>query len=288
MMRELYLAGFYLWLGFTVGYFFRKWMETGFLSRLAAERRDAGQPAGGTGSGGGEPGDPAWRPSPALADLLAAADRVGVTRAVAGTPAAPAAAAPEEQVDEIDEQGATLRTVSRREMRRSNLLHRVTATFVLRPDGRLFMQQRTWSKDAYPGLFDVVVGGTVTSGEGYAENACRELAEELAVRGAPVHLLFQHRYQDATTNSIIQVFACEHAGPVALQPEEVADGCWVTPELVERVIAEGRLCPDSSQGWRQYRERFPGARTLADLGRLAEARGAPLAPISCAEWVGAG
>jgi len=33
MTQLLYIAAFYLWLGFTVGYFFRKWLETSFLPR---------------------------------------------------------------------------------------------------------------------------------------------------------------------------------------------------------------------------------------------------------------
>ena len=32
------LIVFYLWLGFTVGYFFRKWLERSYLPRYEAER----------------------------------------------------------------------------------------------------------------------------------------------------------------------------------------------------------------------------------------------------------
>lgn len=161
---------------------------------------------------------------------------------------------PDERVDWIDEQGRTLETLTRAEVRRRNLLHRVTATFVFHPDGRVFVQRRTETKDVYPGLYDMAVGGTVVSGEGFAENARREIAEELGVRGVPLYRLFSHRFRDAHTHSLIEVFACEYDGPVTLQPEEVADGFWADAAAVEALIAEGRMCPDSVQAWRLYGE----------------------------------
>jgi len=184
----------------------------------------------------------------------------------------------QERVDWVDEDGRPIATVTRAEMRRRNLLHRVTATFVFHPDGRLFVQQRTATKDAYPGLFDMVVGGTVVSGETYEENACREIAEELGVRGVPVYHLFAHRFRDATTNSLIRVYACEYDGPVVFQPEEVADGFWAGLERVEALLDAGRMCPDSAAGWALFRRHFPTARTLADLTPGRE-------PIDCTCWV---
>lgn len=170
----------------------------------------------------------------------------------------------EERVDWIDEQGRLLGVVGRAEMRRRNLLHPVTATFVFRPDGRLFVQQRAADKDVYPGLLDLSVGGTVTHGEGYLENAQREVAEELGVTGAPLYRLFRHRFRDGTTHSLIEVFACIHDGPIRLQPEEVAGGEWMSLAEVRELVATPRVCPDSRQGWRLFE------RQCADEGDLHE------------------
>ncbi len=189
--------------------------------------------------------------------------------------------APEEQIDWIDEQGDVIETVPRSAMRRRNLLHRTTATLVFHPDGRLFVHQRTPSKDAYPGLFDMVVGGTVVSGETCAENACRELSEELGVRGVPVYELFEHRFRDEVVNNLIRVYACVYDGPITLQPQEVAAGCWSAAARVEELIAAGRMCPDSTAGWALFRLRYPQEQWPPDLAGLG------LAAIDCARWVGA-
>jgi len=167
-----------------------------------------------------------------------------------------------EMVDWIDEHGRVLESLPRAEMRRRNLLHRSTATLVFHPDGRLFVQQRTLTKDVYPGLFDVCVGGTVVSGESFELNACREIGEELGIHGVPVYALFDHRFADAQTNNAIRVFGCVYDGSVTFQPEEVADGFWADRAKVEELLATGKVCPDSIQGWRLYLERF-GDRNFA-------------------------
>jgi isopentenyldiphosphate isomerase len=234
MTPLLFTAAVYGWIGFTVGYFFRKWLEGSLLPRFHAQAGSSAEPQG--------------RLRPVL----------------------PAT----EMVDWIDEAGRVLQSLPRAEIRGRNLLHRVTATFVFHPDGRLFVQQRTLTKDVYPGLFDVCVGGTVVSGETCEQNACREVAEELGIRGAPVYALFGHRFADAATNSAIRVFACVYAGPMVFQPEEVADGFWAERSAVAALLSGGRVCPDSAQGWRLYLERHGAANFAREI--------APgLSPIGC-------
>ncbi len=187
---------------------------------------------------------------------------------------------PEERVDWIDESGSTVRVLPRSEIRRRNLLHRVTATFVIRPDGQLFVQLRSSSKDVYPGLHDVCVGGTVVSGESAAANACREIAEEIGVRGVPIFRLFQHRFRDEHSHSLTEVFACTYEGEVTLQPEEVAGGFWAEPNQVRSLIAEGSVCPDAMQTWRLYEAQ---CRAEGDFHRrVAEGR---LEPVNCTEFL---
>ncbi|MDH4120264.1 MAG: NUDIX domain-containing protein [Deltaproteobacteria bacterium] len=155
----------------------------------------------------------------------------------------------QEQVDWIDDQGQVLGVVTRARMRAENLLHRVSSTLVTRADGRVFVQKRTLTKDVFPGLWDVFVGGTVASGETFEQNARRELGEELGIFGVPVLHLLDHTYRGPQTQAHIRVFTCRWEGPVTLQPEEVAAGHWAEPQEVDQLIAQGELCPDSAQGW---------------------------------------
>jgi isopentenyldiphosphate isomerase len=225
MTHAFLLFGVYAWLGFTAGYYFRKWLDTSLVPRFAAERIGPAAPPTHTAHPVPDPGD--------------------------------------ESVDWVDEEDRVLGVVPRREMRRRNLLHRVTATFVFRADGRLFVQQRAATKDVYPSLFDPCVGGTVASGEGYLDNATREVAEELGLAGMRPVSLFEHRYQDAYTNSRIRVFACVGEGPVRLQESEVAGGSWEDEAEIQRLASAGRLCPDSAVTWKLYLDRFGSGHNFA-------------------------
>jgi isopentenyldiphosphate isomerase len=163
----------------------------------------------------------------------------------------------EERVDVIDEEDRVVAVVTRSEMRRGNLLHRATGCFVLRPDARLFVQERTLTKDLYPGYADVCVGGTVVHGEAYDENVVRELEEEMGIAGAPVYPLFTHRF-DGGTRVRTAVYACVWDGPVVLQPEEVAGGDWRDEAEVLALIDAGRVCPDTARAFALFRERWGG------------------------------
>jgi 8-oxo-dGTP pyrophosphatase MutT (NUDIX family) len=52
----------------------------------------------------------------------------------------------------------------------------------LRSDGRLWVQQRSWHKPNDPGLWDTLVGGTVSAGETLAQTLERETWEEAGLR----------------------------------------------------------------------------------------------------------
>jgi len=64
MLYWIVLTVFYLWLGFTVGYFFRKWLETSYFPIVEAQQRrrergraarvETSRDAGGTDDSGAE------------------------------------------------------------------------------------------------------------------------------------------------------------------------------------------------------------------------------------------
>ena len=91
-----------------------------------------------------------------------------------------------ESVVVVDDHNSVLGAVPRWEMRTQALCHRATYIFVFNGFGQLYVQQRTLSKDIYPGYFDPATGGVVTEGESYDQAARRELAEELGIVDAVI------------------------------------------------------------------------------------------------------
>jgi isopentenyldiphosphate isomerase len=162
-----------------------------------------------------------------------------------------------ELVDVIDDEGRTIGTVSRREMRGRRLPHRCTYILVFNDRGELFVHLRTATKDVYPGYWDVTVGGVVGAGETFGAGACRELTEELGITTEP-EALFPFRYGDGATMVHAMVYRVVHGGPFNLQPEEIIRGEFLPmPELEARIQRE-LYCPDGLAALAEYRKRFGG------------------------------
>jgi 8-oxo-dGTP pyrophosphatase MutT (NUDIX family) len=160
-----------------------------------------------------------------------------------------------ELVDVIDEQGRTIATVSRREMRARRLPHRCVYVLVFNGRGELFIHLRTPTKDVYPGHWDVAVGGVLGAGEAFDDAARRETAEEVGIDVQP-RALFPFRYEDAAIVAQSIVYRVVHDGPFRLQPEEVVRGEFVALAQLEARIARDRFCPDGLAVLAAYQKRI--------------------------------
>ena len=165
----------------------------------------------------------------------------------------------DELVDVIDEQGRTVGTVTRRQMRGRRLPHRCTYVLVFNRRGELFIHLRTATKDVYPSHWDVAVGGVLAAGETFDRGAERELREELGAQAA-LEALFPFRYADERTVAQAMAYRAVHDGPFRLQPEEIVRGEFVAPEEVPARAARARFCPD-------------GLAVLAEYLRVAKGTG---------------
>ena len=153
----------------------------------------------------------------------------------------------QEQVIITDAANRVVGAAPRWRMRRENLIHRATYILVFNADGEIFVHQRTFTKDVYPGFYDVAAGGVVQAGESYDDSARRELAEELGIVDRPLEPLFDTYWEDDRCRAWGRVYRCVHDGPVVLQPEEIIDGRFMQPEAVLNDLPADRLTPDGRQ-----------------------------------------
>ncbi|NRN16379.1 MULTISPECIES: NUDIX hydrolase YfcD [Serratia] len=152
-------------------------------------------------------------------------------------------AADTEWVDIVDEQNEVIAQSSRQQMRAERLRHRATYIVVHDGMGKILVQRRTEIKDFYPGWLDATAGGVVQSGENVLDSARREAEEELGIAGVPFaeHGLFYFEEEQCRVWGAL--FSCVSHGPFALQEEEVAEVCWLTPE--EITVRCDEFTPDS-------------------------------------------
>ena len=151
-----------------------------------------------------------------------------------------------ELVQIVDEQNHESDTAPRKVMRTQRLLHRCTYIFVFNSQREIFVQQRTMSKDIYPGFLDLAAGGVIVAGESYDVGAQRELAEELGISGVPLSHHGVIYFEDKLSRVFGAIYSCIWDGPMAFQVEEVAGGKFRSVDEVLRMAAEGaQITPDS-------------------------------------------
>jgi isopentenyldiphosphate isomerase len=166
----------------------------------------------------------------------------------------------DELVDIVDDEGRTVATVTRAEIRARRLPHRCAYLLVFNRRGELFIHLRTATKDVFPSHWDVTVGGVLAAGEQFDDGARREAGEELGV-DVELQRLFPFRYSDASSVVFGMVYRVVHDGPFRLQPEEIVRGEFVLPAAVAEFISRQPFCPDGLAVYEEYLRRIEGLRT---------------------------
>lgn len=162
-----------------------------------------------------------------------------------------------ELVDVVDDEGRPIARVTRREMRARRLPHRCVYVLVFDSAGRLFVHQRTATKDVFPSRWDMTIGGVLAAGEDFAIGARRELEEELGVAATLEPLFLDFRFPADRPQVFGAAYRARHDGPFRLQPEEIVRGEFMTPTELDAALARERFCPDGLAVFRTFRERFP-------------------------------
>lgn len=144
----------------------------------------------------------------------------------------------EEYFDVVDEQDRVVGRRSRADIHRLGLRHRAAHVLVFNAGGELFLQRRSLAKECAPGLWDSSAAGHLDSGEDYEACARRELEEELGlVAEGPLEPLFRLPACPETGQEFVQVFRCRGEGPLRLHPEEILEGRWCSPRIIDAWMA---------------------------------------------------
>lgn len=85
----------------------------------------------------------------------------------------------------VNENDEPIGVMPRRQVHLENRLHRAVHVGVFDSDGRIWLQRRAFTKDSWPGAWDLSATGHVDPDESYDAAAVRELAEELSIHARP-------------------------------------------------------------------------------------------------------
>jgi len=148
---------------------------------------------------------------------------------------------PDEVFDVVDREDRVVGQAPRREVHARKLLHRAVHVLVHDATGHWFLQRRSLKKDTFPGCWDSSCSGHVDAGEDYPTAARRELGEELGWEDDTMALrpVLKLTACEATGHEFIRIFVLGAlAVPFRLNPDEISEGRWVTPDELDLLIAQ--------------------------------------------------
>lgn len=88
----------------------------------------------------------------------------------------------EELFDVLDENGIkTGEILSRKEIHKKGLWHRIIVVAIINENNEILIQQRADDKDKNPGMWDISVTGHLSAGQDSLMAATREISEEVSV-----------------------------------------------------------------------------------------------------------
>lgn len=88
----------------------------------------------------------------------------------------------EEMLDVLDENGIkTGEILTRKEVHKRGLWHRIIVVAIVNEKNQVLLQQRSFTKDKNPGMWDISVTGHISTGQDSLSAASREINEEVSV-----------------------------------------------------------------------------------------------------------
>lgn len=159
----------------------------------------------------------------------------------------------EEMIDIVNENDEVINTVPRSVMRAKKLRHRVVRVFLFNSKGELFIHQRTFEKDIYPGYYDTSIAGTVTT-KSYDKEAIRELEEEVGIKCEKLEYLF--RFNSTAPLAFYQIYKCIYDKELKLQKEEIIWGKFMPLSDVKDLIKKEKFHPSGIKAFEIYLEEF--------------------------------
>lgn len=154
----------------------------------------------------------------------------------------------DEVFDIVDHRDRVIGQATRGEVHKNpSLVHRCITILVYR-NNELFLQKRSMTKDAFPGVWTCSVAGHVDSGETYEEAAIREMQEELGIKALRPPSVIRERvmsYDNETERTRFFRYDDATDTPIVLDSNETSEGHFfpVTKELLEKIGTEMPATP---------------------------------------------
>ncbi|HZR79252.1 MAG TPA: 16S rRNA (adenine(1518)-N(6)/adenine(1519)-N(6))-dimethyltransferase RsmA [Chthoniobacterales bacterium] len=192
----------------------------------------------------------------ARAEELSLEKWIALTNELTPIPPEHAGNTTEEQFAVVDNADRVTGAAPRREVHANNLLHRAVHLLIFNPQGEVFLQLRSRSKDRHPLKWDSSAAGHVNSGEDYDQTAGRELKEELGIE-TPLEKIAELPASERTGFEFIWLYQGIYAGEFQMSRSEIEAGKFFPAGIVDRWIQArpDDFAPGFVECWKIWSER---------------------------------
>lgn len=151
-----------------------------------------------------------------------------------------------ELLTEVDSNNQVIRSIGRGEAHsKTGVYYRTIYVLVKDEQNRVLLQQRSETKDLYPGCWDLSVGGHVNFGDTYPATAAREVEEELGLEVTEKDLVFKGEVLVKLPKSgeYFQVFEYQlkPGQSIKASAEEINTTTWMTIEDIKQSMTDKSL-----------------------------------------------
>jgi 16S rRNA (adenine1518-N6/adenine1519-N6)-dimethyltransferase len=162
----------------------------------------------------------------------------------------------DEQFTVVDDQDQPKGAAPRGQVHANNLLHRAVHILIFNPQGEVFLQLRSRTKDRHPLTWDSSAAGHVNAGEDYDQTAQRELLEELGIE-VPLEKVAKLPASERTGYEFIWLYRGPHGGEFQLNRSEIEAGQFFPPAIVDGWIKARPqdFAPGFVECWKIWREK---------------------------------
>ena len=160
----------------------------------------------------------------------------------------------EEYVDILDDNGKeTGEVITKKEAHKTGKWHRSIHVMIISEDKKkILLQKRCADKNLFPNMWDISVGGHVSSGEDTLVAVKRELSEELGLDPDTYEFeyvdVIKERFVDGdvVSNEFVTIYKIinnVNISSIKLQKEEVSEARWFTKSELNALKDELKVIP---------------------------------------------
>ena len=149
-----------------------------------------------------------------------------------------------EMLDVVNDDDRVQFRATRERVHREYHIHRSVMFFVFDEDGRVFVNKRSATKEAYPGYWSIACGGHVLSGESYDGAVEREIREEVGLTTRPTFITsFKKRTADEREN--VKVYGVVAERDPVLFADEIEQGQFATLAELNEMLGRFDFLPET-------------------------------------------